>query len=85
MLALPMVLLSIAAFISVHRIARGPTNADRIIAGDVFGVAMCLLLILVSVSRESLMILDVVIAYAILLFADVLLLAKFMEKGEIHL
>ncbi len=85
MLIAPVIMVFLAAVISLYRIAQGPTNVDRVIGGDVFGVSMCLILILTSLVLGQVMILDVTIAYAILLFADVLLMAKFMERGAIHI
>lgn len=85
MLVLPVGMVLLAAFISVFRIARGPTNADRVIGGDVFGVSICLLLMLTAMELGNVMVLDITTAYAILLFADVMLLAKFMERGAIHI
>ncbi|NLV91361.1 MAG: hypothetical protein GX030_03065 [Firmicutes bacterium] len=85
MLGLPILMVLMAAGIGVYRIACGPTSIHRLMGGDSFGLSLALAMMLAALALARPMILDVVMVYGVVLFADILLLAKFLERGDIHL
>lgn len=62
------------------RVLRGPSLLDRIAAADAIGVMMTVVLALVGLLFERVIFLDIAIVYALLLFADTLIVARFMER-----
>jgi multicomponent Na+:H+ antiporter subunit F len=57
---------------------------DRIAAVDVIGLLLALVFVLLGVHYRNPFFYDVALVYAVLLFADALILAKFIERGELH-
>lgn len=66
----------------LYRVLRGPTLLDRVAAADAIGVMMTTVLVLMGLLFERMIFLDIAIVYALLLFADTLIIAKFMESGR---
>lgn len=64
-----------------YRVIRGPTLLDRIAAADAIGVMLTTVLVLLGHVLRRPLFLDVAMVYALLLFADVLILARYMEQG----
>lgn len=64
----------------LFRVLKGPTLLDRIAAVDAVGVMMTIVLVLLGLLYERLIFLDIAIVYALLLFADTLIIARFMES-----
>lgn len=62
------------------RVLRGPTLLDRIAAADAIGVMMTVVLTLLGLLYERVIFLDIAFVYALLLFADALIIARFMER-----
>ena len=73
--------LSVLCFV---RVLLGPTVPDRIAAGDTIGVMLTMVLVLLSVHFRLPVLLDVAMVYAVLQFVDVLILAKYFERGELY-
>lgn len=63
------------------RVMRGPTLLDRIAAADAIGVMLTAVLVLLGHALNRPLFLDVAMVYALLLFADVLILARHLEQG----
>ncbi|MFW5686031.1 MAG: monovalent cation/H+ antiporter complex subunit F [Spirochaetota bacterium] len=74
-------LIGFAAFCLV-RVLRGPSLLDRIAAADAIGVMMTVVLTLLGLLYERVIFLDIAFVYALLLFADTLIIARFMERLE---
>ena len=62
------------------RVFRGPSLLDRIAAADAIGVMMAVVLVLLGLLFERAIFLDIAIVYSLLLFADTLVIARFMEQ-----
>jgi multicomponent Na+:H+ antiporter subunit F len=72
------------AIITLYRVIVGPTVADRLIAADSIGIFMSILMLLIGLNYNIGMYIDIVLAYAILLFIDVLIFAKYFEHRELY-
>ena len=77
--------LMISAALGFWRVIAGPSVPDRIIAADALSIILTTMLALMSLVFENQVFLDIAIAFAVLAFADVLIMAKFFEHGELHL
>ncbi|MFP4331000.1 MAG: monovalent cation/H+ antiporter complex subunit F [Alkalispirochaetaceae bacterium] len=65
------------------RVFLGPSLLDRIAATDAIGVMMAVVLVLLGLLFDRVIFLDIAIVYALLLFADTLVIAHFIERqGE---
>ncbi len=79
-----MLLLVLAALVCFLRVLLGPTVPDRIAAVDLIGLLLALVFVLLGLHYQNPFFYDVALVYAVLLFADALILAKFLERGELH-
>ncbi|MDY0168618.1 MAG: monovalent cation/H+ antiporter complex subunit F [Thermoguttaceae bacterium] len=84
MIPLIIVVLVVASVACFGRVIAGPTVPDRIAAVDVIGLLLALVFVLLGVHYRNPFFYDVALVYAVLLFADALILAKFIERGELH-
>ena len=67
----------------IIRVIRGPSLLDRVAAADAIGIMMTVVLAFLGVWFERVIFLDIAIVYALLLFSDTLILARYMEHGTI--
>ncbi len=84
MIPFVIILLVVAAIACLGRVIAGPTVPDRIAAVDLIGLLLALVFVLLGVHYRNPFFYDVAMVYAVLLFADALILAKFIERGELH-
>lgn len=80
MIATTIALLVAFAGLCLIRVLRGPALLDRIAAADAVGTMMTIVLVLLGLLYERVIFLDIAIVYALLLFADTLVIARFMER-----
>jgi Multisubunit Na+/H+ antiporter, MnhF subunit len=74
----------ISGMIGFVRVILGPSAADRLVAADALSVIFTMVLVLLSLYLETSFLLDVALAFSVLSFADMLLMAKYFEHGELH-
>jgi multicomponent Na+:H+ antiporter subunit F len=74
----------LAALLGFWRVIAGPTVPDRIVAADATAIILTTVLALLALVFENGVFLDIALAFAILAFADVLIMAKYFEHGELH-
>ena len=74
----------ISGLIGFVRVVTGPSPADRLVAADALSVIFTMVLVLLSLCIETPFLLDVALAFSMLSFADMLLMAKYFEHGELH-
>lgn len=67
----------------LYRALRGPTLLDRVAAVDAIGVLLTVVLAALAHVFERVIFLDIAMVYALLMFADMLILSKFIETGEV--
>ena len=85
-------MLLVGMLLSLWRLARGPTAADRVIALDLLSMLVVAFLVAVSIPARETSYLDVAIAYACIAFLGTVALARYItrtsqrrsgrEKGE---
>ncbi len=80
MIKVVIILILLSALGTFYRVIKGPTIFDRIVAADSIGIMLLLVLVLCSIFFNREVFLDVAIVYALLLFADVLIMAKFFGR-----
>lgn len=75
--------ISASLVLLMYRIIRGPSNADRAVALDAFGINLMGVAALLSILLLTSNLNDVVLLIAILSFLGTLAIAKYLEKGVI--
>ncbi len=75
-------ILILGALLSLYRIVRGPTGADRIVAIDILGIMIVGLCAVLTISTGRSWYIDIGIAWALQSFISTLALSKYLEgKG----
>ena len=67
------------AFINLYRLVKGPTAADRMVAGDAADTLICCAMILFSIFSGRGIYLDIAIGGALLGIIDTLLVGRYLE------
>lgn len=80
-LVLSFVLIGLAVLFSLLRLLKGPTTFDRLLAADTIAVITTALLVLMSVFFARVIYMDVALVYAVLGFAGVVVVARYLEGG----
>ena len=75
-------LLSAFSAVCLFRVLRGPTLLDRIAAADAIGLMMTIILVLLGVLLERTIFIDIAMVYALLLFADLMVITRYLEQGR---
>jgi len=75
---------SILSIIVSYRVVVGPTITDRLIGADTIGIFMSMVMLMIALKYDVAMLVDIVLAYAVLLFIDMLIYAKYFEHGELY-
>jgi multicomponent Na+:H+ antiporter subunit F len=78
------IFLAFLSLIVSYRVIIGPTITDRLIAADSIGIFMSMVMLLLGLHYNITLIVDIVLAYAVLLFIDILIFAKYFEHGELY-
>ena len=73
------VLFAFLAIVCVYRLVKGPTAADRMVAGDNADILLCCAMILFSLFSGRGIYLDIAIVGAMLGIIDTLLVGRFLE------
>jgi len=74
-----------AGLVGFYRVVMGPTVPDRIVAADTVSTILTTFLAVLYLLFNDMVFLDVALAFAVLSFVDVLVMAKYFEHGELHL
>ena len=72
------------AVLSFYRLAKGPTPADRMVAGDSMDVLVCCALVLFSMYSGRGIYLDIALISAMLGIIDTMLVGRYLESGRWH-
>lgn len=76
--------LLLTAALGFWRVVVGPTVPDRIVAADTLATILTTFIVVLSLHLQNAVFLDIALAFAVLSFADVLIMAKYFEHGELH-
>ena len=80
-LLITMVFLIIGIVITLIRLLKGPTVWDRLMAVNLISSKIIMILTLFAIFSNSIMLLDISIAYSLLGFLVIVLLCKFIAQG----
>jgi len=72
----------VAAAGTFVRLTLGPTVADRLVAANAVGIMFFAVIVLLAQVYRTDTFLDVALVYAVLQFADVLLMAKYLNREQ---
>jgi len=75
---------AVLSLIVSYRVIVGPTITDRLIGADTIGIFMSLVMLMIALHYDLYLLIDIVLAYAVLLFIDMLIYAKYFEHGELY-
>ena len=78
------VVLCLSASLTFIRLVKGPTVADRIVSANAAGIMLFSVILLLCYSQGAVDVLDVALVYAILQFADVLIMAKYLGRKDVE-
>lgn len=77
------VIVIVSAMVTFYRFLKGPTVFDRIVAADAIGLMLLVVIVLLGLYFQREIFIDVALIYGILLFIDILVMAKyFTQKKE---
>ncbi|WP_408955635.1 monovalent cation/H+ antiporter complex subunit F [Natroniella sp. ANB-PHB2] len=77
------ILVILASAIAIfYRLVKGPTVFDRIAAADAIGAMFLSILVLLSIYFERSVFVDVAFIFGLLLFVEVLIMAKYFEEKK---
>lgn len=85
MLVYVMYFLVISILVSMARVVVGPTVADRMVGLNLVTAQTLALLVVISVARERLILLDVALVYDIFGFVGILVMTRYFSgrRGEL--
>ncbi|MFP4021142.1 MAG: monovalent cation/H+ antiporter complex subunit F [Halanaerobium sp.] len=75
---------TVLSIIVSYRVVVGPTITDRLIGADTIGIFMSMVMLMIALEYDINLLVDIVLAYAVLLFIDMLIYAKYFEHGELY-
>lgn len=73
----------IMVFLSFMRAVLGPTAADRVVAINIIGTKIMVIVALISHFYRQEFYLDIAVVYALMSFITTIGVAKYMEKGAL--
>ena len=68
------------AFLNLYRLVKGPSAADRMVAGDSIDILICCAMVLYSLYSGRGIYLDIAIICALLGIVDTMLVGRYLEK-----
>ncbi len=71
---------AVLAALTLIRLAKGPTAADRMVAGDAADTLICIALVLFSLISKRGIYLDIALVAALFGVIDTLLVGRYLEK-----
>jgi multicomponent Na+:H+ antiporter subunit F len=77
------VIILLASFFSLYRIVKGPTFFDRVLAVNLIGTKVVVLLALIDFLYDRPEFVDISIAYALINFIGTIAILKLKEKGRL--
>lgn len=77
------ILITVSILMTMYRVVRGPTTLDRLMATSVIGTKVVVLLVVIGYLFERPIFIDIPLTYAMLNFVGTLIMAKYIERGEI--
>lgn len=76
------VFFALLAVMNLYRLVKGPTAADRMVAGDSADVLLCCAMVLYSLYSGRGIYLDIAIISALLGILDTMLVGRYLDNGR---
>jgi multicomponent Na+:H+ antiporter subunit F len=70
-------------FISMFRVIKGPTIADRVVALNVIATKITIAIVVVSILTNQQTYIDVALVYALIGFIASIAIVRYLEKGKV--
>ena len=70
--------------LTLYRIVRGPTIADRMVGIDIFGILVVGICAILAIKTDRSFLIDIGIAWIILSFIGTITLAKYLEGKKLN-
>lgn len=77
------IIIASTILISTYRVIIGPGTFNRIVAANVIGTKAMVLLVVVGYILERPHFIDIALMYAVLSFIGTIIIAKYLERGEL--
>jgi multicomponent Na+:H+ antiporter subunit F len=77
------IIILVASFFSLYRIIKGPTFFDRVLAVNMIGTKVVVLLVLIDFLYNRPEFVDISIAYALINFIGTIAILRLKEKGKL--
>ncbi len=83
MIYIPLFIIMCSIILTFYRVVKGPTIPDRITAADSIGTQFFAVIIMLAFLFKADFFLDIAMVYAVLLFVDILVMAKYLESKRV--
>jgi multicomponent Na+:H+ antiporter subunit F len=70
-------------FISMFRVIKGPTIADRVVALNVIATKITIAIIVIAILTNQQSYIDVALVYALIGFVASIAIVRYLEKGKV--
>lgn len=77
------IIILIASFFSLYRVIKGPSFFDRVLAVNLIGTKVVVLLVLIDFLYNRPEFVDISLAYALINFVGTIAILKLKEKGRL--
>lgn len=77
------IIILIASFFSLYRVIKGPSFFDRVLAVNLIGTKVVILLVLIDFLYNRPEFVDISLAYALINFVGTIAILKLKEKGRL--
>ena len=73
----------ILIFVSMYRVLKGPTIADRVVAINVIATKITIAIVVISILTNQQSYIDVALVYALIGFIASIAIVRYLEKGKV--
>lgn len=70
-------------FVSMYRVVKGPTIADRVVAINVIATKITIAIVVISILTNQQTYIDVALVYALIGFIASIAIIRYLEKGKV--
>lgn len=74
------ILLAISAILTLHRLLRGPTPADRVLAIDLLGIIAGAAFVLIAIEYDQPVFVDVVVVLGVIIFFGTVAISRALAR-----
>ncbi|MCX8083922.1 MAG: monovalent cation/H+ antiporter complex subunit F [Calditerrivibrio sp.] len=82
-LSISIIIILVSSFFSLYRVIIGPTFFDRVLAVNLIGTKVVVLLVLIDFLYNRPEFVDISLAYALINFVGTIAILKMKEKGRL--